>query len=386
MERHVNRYSSFLDRATSTLAQLGELQMPLPPCSAEWHRDWDRFLASNEPGSRTMYAFTRADGVRLEELRERVERLAAGLARTRVLAGGLHLVAVLVYAAGIDSGERRRATRIAPATFFQGLRPATWVVDLTEGRVYSGRFIRSEGSRLIEAVIADDDVHSPDPEVLEAARQRQLANADAFYQLMRGRQPYATFGLIAVNVVLFWLLSANGGADNPGTLRDFGALSPSLVESGQCWRAFTSIFLHASIPHILFNMTSLFAVGTLAERLYGSVKFLAIYLGSGLIGSGVSLGFAFVTGHLDVLGVGASGAIFGVAGALLTVRFQTSDVIPRRLRERVSLSLLPLVALSLLFAFLTPYVDNGAHVGGLFGGVALSFVFPLTRQAPEVAQ
>jgi rhomboid protease GluP len=90
-----------------------------------------------------------------------------------------------------------------------------------------------------------------------------------------------------------------------------------------------------------------------------------------------------MTGQMNVLGVGASGAIFGVAGALVAVRLHPSDVIPQRLRQRVSTSMLPLVAVSLIFAYLTPGVDNAAHVGGLLGGVLLSFVFPLPRRIPE---
>jgi rhomboid protease GluP len=140
------------------------------------------------------------------------------------------------------------------------------------------------------------------------------------------------------------------------------------------------------VAHILFNMTSLYAVGTLAERLYGSARFLGIYLGAGLLGSAVSFGYAVVTGNLDILGVGASGAIFGVAGALITVRFQASDAIPESVRRRVSSSMLPLVVISLVMSFLTPHVDNAAHLGGLFGGMALSLLLPLTRSVPELSR
>jgi rhomboid protease GluP len=142
------------------------------------------------------------------------------------------------------------------------------------------------------------------------------------------------------------------------------------------------MFLHASITHILFNMVSLLAIGTLAERLYGSARFLFIYLGAGLLGSITSFVLALYGGNPGVLSVGASGAIFGVAGALVTVRFQQSDVIPLQVRQRITASIAPLIVISLVLAGLTPYVDNSAHVGGLLGGMALSFAFPLTRTAP----
>jgi rhomboid protease GluP len=191
--------------------------------------------------------------------------------------------------------------------------------------------------------------------------------------------------LIAVNVTIFLLVYRGGSEVSGKVLVDSGALVPSLVQGGEWWRLFTAIFLHASIPHILFNMTSLFAIGVLAERLYGSLKFLAIYLGSGLIGSLVSFGYAVVSGtSLSDPHVGASGAIFGIAGALLTIRFQRSEVIPQRVRAQISGWLIALVGINLAISFVTPYVDNSAHIGGLIGGIALSFVFPLVRETRQV--
>jgi rhomboid protease GluP len=144
------------------------------------------------------------------------------------------------------------------------------------------------------------------------------------------------------------------------------------------------MFLHANVQHILFNMTSLLAVGTLAERFYGSVRFLAIYLGAGLIGAMTSVVYFTLIGQPDAVGVGASGAIFGVAGALVTLRFQRSEVIPQRVRERVTSSMIPLVLISLPLSYiLAPNVDNSAHIGGLLGGILLSFIFPVTSTVPS---
>jgi rhomboid protease GluP len=223
------------------------------------------------------------------------------------------------------------------------------------------------------------------------------SRTNQFYDLMRGRQPFVTYSLVLINVAIFVVMIGfsgsnalstvlHGGPVADGTVRDWGAQSPTLIEHGQWWRLFSELFLHASLTHIVFNMASLLAIGTLAERLYGSAKFLAIYLGAGLIGSAVSFAFAVAQGNLSILGVGASGAIFGVAGSLLTVRFQHSDVIPAALRRRVSSSMAPLVLISLFLAAVTPYVDNSAHIGGLIGGLGLSFVFPLVKTARAVAQ
>jgi membrane associated rhomboid family serine protease len=328
-------------------------------------------MALDAPGGSIVYALTAAS----PDLRGRVDVLAKGLSESGLLSGA---PLTLVIVPTVLNGEKVSAAGAGPSVYYPGLRPRVWVADLSDGRLRTGMRPGAEGSDLIARAVGGDITgltrHDPDRHV------RQL---DAFRMVVGGRQPVITYALIAVNVALFLLLYTRGGPSSETALQTFGALSPQLIESGQVWRLFTALFLHASVPHILFNMTSLFAVGTLAERLYGSTKFLAIYIGAGLIGSLSSFTFALMTNQMNELGVGASGAIFGVAGALVAVRFHPSDVVPERLRRRVSSSMLPLVLISLVFAYLTPHIDNAAHVGGLLGGVLLSFVFPLPRRIPE---
>jgi len=86
-----------------------------------------------------------------------------------------------------------------------------------------------------------------------------------------------------------------------------------------------------------------------------------------------------LSNDLNTPAVGASGAIFGIVGALLTLRFQASEIIPVYVRSRISSSMVPIVVLNLLLGAVTQHVDNSAHLCGLIGGAALSFVFPLTR-------
>jgi rhomboid protease GluP len=225
------------------------------------------------------------------------------------------------------------------------------------------------------------------PEV-GALREQVGRQNRAFYDLMGGRRPIATYVLIAINVVIFVALTVYAGSPTGAgyghALDTFGDSSAYLVEHGQWWRLFTAMFLHGSFEHVLLNMISLLYLGVIAERLYGSVKFIAIYVGSGLAGSVASVLFNALYGDPHVASVGASGAIFGIAGALLTLRFQHSDVIPRSVRDRISSSILPIVLINLVFSrFLAAYIDNSAHVGGLLGGIVLSFVFPLSRELPD---
>lgn len=381
-------YDLFLARAASGLATYGAQMLPANHnIGAAWTEGWDRILLLDNPGAATLYAFCALDEDPLVTARTRLDRLAAGVAGSGLIsgAGPLQIVTVFAFPNGLQQTAFRSITRLAPSKYHPGLRPSSWVVDLVSERVFTGRRIKTREAELLrQAAAASGGIEILDADGVNTLQRQHHLRTVAFYDLMRGRQPIVTYALIAVNVVVYLSLYLYGNPESEQTLRNFGALSPLLVEQGQWWRLLTSMFLHAGIAHILFNMTSLFAIGTLAERLYGSSKFLAIYLGSGLIGSLASFGYAVATGNLNVLGVGASGAIFGVAGCLLTVRFQQSDIIPQQLRDRVSSSLLPLVLISLIFAFLTPYVDNGAHLGGLAGGMALSFVFALDKRLSGV--
>lgn len=347
---------------------------------------WDAVFLDPQPGQSAVYAFTAGDDCTPEKIADRIEGLAASVARTQVSGPlALRLNAVVVFARGLPAIGARRFTNLAPATYYAQLRPATWVVDLPVGQVLPARRWRSGGTEVLREALTTRDEAPLDAESIAALQQQHEERLQAFYRLMRGRQPIATYVLILINTIVF-LLMFRGGSDIPAnSLVTYGALVPHLVQHGEWWRLFTAIFLHAGIAHILFNMTSLFAVGVLAERLYGTVKYLAIYLGSGLAGSLVSFGYAVATGS-DLLSphVGASGAIFGIAGALLTIRFQRSEVIPRRVRDQISGWLIGLVGINLVISFVTPYVDNSAHIGGLVGGIVLSFLLPLVREAAQV--
>jgi len=375
-------YDQFLRNAVAVLGAEGAQTLIPPPIDREappWAASWDSILLSDAPGAQTLYAFTSGGSASRDELQSRLDRLAQGIANSGMLRGApMSLVAVIALDGTANSQNQRKLIGLTPTAFYTGLRPATWIVDLPAQRVYTRGLRRPDIASALEATLGPSG-SAIEPHRIDALRRTQVARNQAFYELMRGRQPLVTYALIGVNLLVFGLESAKGGSDNVQTLLNFGALSPILIQQGQWWRLCTAIFLHAGVAHILFNMTSLFAVGTLAERLYGSPRFLAIYLGAGLIGSISSVAYGTMTGQTHEVGVGASGAIFGVAAALVTVRFQRSNVIPDRLRRRISSSMLPLVAFSLVFAFLTPHVDNAAHLGGIVGGAILSFVFPLTR-------
>jgi rhomboid protease GluP len=281
-----------------------------------------------------------------------------------------------------DPRRARAALKLAPTTYYGNLRPFAWVIDLESGDLLSPRRPGQPEGRQQLREAADLTSSAVDLNVMFAAQERHGEQLQAFRRLVQGRQPRVTYLLIAANVAMFLVVSAAPG-QYTSNLPHFGALIPERVLHGEWWRLLTAMFLHAGVAHILFNMISLFVVGSLAERLYGSLKFLAIYLGSGLIASLAGFAYSAATGDLLSPHVGASGAIFGIAGALMTMRFQRTDIVPLGVRSRISTSMLVLVVLNLVVLTFTPNIDNSAHIGGLLGGMALSFVFPLTRHIPN---
>jgi membrane associated rhomboid family serine protease len=172
-------------------------------------------------------------------------------------------------------------------------------------------------------------------------------------RLYGGAQPVATIALIAINVVVFLL--ERGGDSSTYVFRQ-GALTGVGVADGQWWRVVTAAFLHANILHILFNMYALWLLGKPLERYIGTPRFLAIYAVSGVSGSAGAL----LLTNAYVPTVGASGAIFGLMGALL--------LLERRGMPLVG-SLVPVLLINLFLSFSIAGISIGGHIGGLIGGV-----------------
>jgi rhomboid protease GluP len=177
--------------------------------------------------------------------------------------------------------------------------------------------------------------------------------------------------LLAVHLVfLFVEHSALTPAGEGGLALLFGAKINSLVWKGQSWRLVSSMFLHGGFLHLLFNGYALYLLGPLLERLHGSRRFLILYLFSGLAGAAASVMFT------DGPSVGASGAIFGMLGALVVfgLKFRTS--LPPRVARALGVGLLPWVAINLVIGLIPGLpIDNAAHIGGLIAGTALAVTF-----------
>src|ERR1700692_2019967 len=174
------------------------------------------------------------------------------------------------------------------------------------------------------------------------------------------------FGINAA-VFLGMVLSSGAVMDFPGReLVRWGANVGALTISGEWWRLLTNIFVHAGIIHIAFNMWCLWNLGALCESLYGRGTYAAIYLVCGL---GASL--ASAAWHPSTPSVGASGAIFGLAGALIAAFKLGEFSVPRSALSGTLRSLAMFVIYNLIFGAAIGTTDNAAHVGGLVTGLIL---------------
>ena len=136
-----------------------------------------------------------------------------------------------------------------------------------------------------------------------------------------------------------------------------------LTLGGQPWRLFTSMFLHGSLLHLGFNMLALWQVGALVERIFGSLRFVWLYLLAGLAGS-----LASVLWNPHVNSVGASGAIFGIIGGLLAFIGRENSGVPPTVVQDLRGSIFPFLIFNIVAGFAYPHTDNAAHIGGLAGG------------------
>jgi membrane associated rhomboid family serine protease len=176
----------------------------------------------------------------------------------------------------------------------------------------------------------------------------------------------ATYILIGINVVAFLaqIASGSGGLFSNRISQftaDFALFGPSVAE-GEWYRLITSGFLHAGIIHIGFNMFLLLVLGRLLEPALGTARFLVLYFASLLAGS-----FGVLLVEPNSLAIGASGAVFGLAGAVF--------VIARgRGMNELAGEIGFLIVFNLIFSFAVPHISVGAHVGGLVGGVICAFV------------
>jgi rhomboid protease GluP len=190
-------------------------------------------------------------------------------------------------------------------------------------------------------------------------------------------RPVATWVLLVVLIVVFVIETVAGGSTDSEVLVRLGAKVTFLIAGGEYWRLFTSMFLHIGVMHLAFNGYALAIIGNELESILGWFRFLTVFLLSGLFGSLASYAFS---PHLSA---GASGAVFGLIGALAVFfalyRRQLGSFGQRRLAQIGFL-----IAINLFLGFTQEGIDNLAHMGGLLSGMALGWALAPRYELDQV--
>ena len=214
--------------------------------------------------------------------------------------------------------------------------------DLSNKMVYT-----EEGIELFMKITGDINKHNQ-------------ADASKLEKLFKKKNPYITYFLIIINCIFYFLPILFGQYNYVINL--MCVHGPS-IRAGQFYRLFTGMILHGSVLHLFFNCYSLYIIGSQLEGFLGKIKYLIIYIFSGVCGALLSITFSGNTAS-----IGASGAIFGLMGALLYFGYYYRVYIGNVVRSQI----IPLIVINLGFGFLMSGIDNAAHVGGLIGGVIIT--------------
>ncbi len=184
----------------------------------------------------------------------------------------------------------------------------------------------------------------------------------------KSKEPIITYILVALNLLIFALMglySWDSGIDYNTLLLELGGKENAHILQGEYWRFIAPIFLHVNIVHVALNCYTLYLIGILAERIFGRAKFIAIYFAAGILGNIFS--FAF---NLNP-GAGASGAIFGLFGAILFICIEK----PALFKSGLGYNIVGVIGINLFYGFTKSGIDNFAHLGGLVGGLIFAGIF-----------
>lgn len=181
-------------------------------------------------------------------------------------------------------------------------------------------------------------------------------DAQKIEEIFKPKKNIITISLVAINVIIYLAMILFNQYDN--TINSFAVYGPFIFKYNEYYRLITGAFLHANFVHLILNCYSLYVIGSQIENFMGKWKYLIIYFVSAITGSMLS---ALLS---DGASIGASGAIFGLMGSLLYFGYHYRVYLGNVLKSQI----IPLILLNLLIGFITPGIDNFAHIGGLVGG------------------
>jgi rhomboid protease GluP len=187
-------------------------------------------------------------------------------------------------------------------------------------------------------------------------------------------------GITAIYVGMCWYGARFGDAGERWLLLRYGANFPPASLTTQPWRLVSSIFLHGHLPfhlHYLSNALALYVLGRFSEQMFGHTRQWLIFLLSGIAGAAASAS----VGH--TFSVGASGAIFGLMGAIMVGLVGLRGLAPEPWRRRLFANLVVIIALQILMGYSVTVIDNAAHMGGLVGGAVVAWLVGRSRAEPQ---
>lgn len=195
----------------------------------------------------------------------------------------------------------------------------------------------------------------------EDMNQKTIKNEKKLAKIFSPKKPVVSYILIVLNIMMFLYMTLYDYND-----RIFYELANNYiyVQNGEIYRLFTSMFLHADILHLAFNMYALYILGPIVERYYGKSRFLLIYIISGILGSIFSCIFM----SSNSFSIGASGAIFGLLGSIAYFTYYYRATLQGFLRSQI----IPVILINLGLGLFISSIDVSAHIGGLIGGILTS--------------
>jgi rhomboid protease GluP len=188
--------------------------------------------------------------------------------------------------------------------------------------------------------------------------------------------PWGTMALLFSWALVFLVAGLHGDYRQPDGLFDRGASAIGLPWRGTAWRLLACTFLHAGAAHLFFNATSLLVVGQAVERIFTRWRFVIVFVIGSLVASAASLAWRARLGEHS-LGVGGSGAVFALGGALLVAALRLRRLLAPTRARALAAALLYLIAPGFAAGWAHPGTDNIAHAGGLACGAVLGAVMPL---------
>ena len=194
--------------------------------------------------------------------------------------------------------------------------------------------------------------------ITEDINKKNIETSNKAEDVFSKKTPYITYILIFINI-LFYVLSIISNS-----FYNSMVLNPSKILNGEYYRLLSCIFMHGGIIHLLCNMYCLYVIGPQVESFFGKIKYIVIYLLSGIIGSLMSLSIT------NSISLGASGAIFGLLGSILYFGYHYRVYLSQAIKSQI----IPIIVLNLFLGFILNGVDNAAHIGGLIGGVLVSMM------------